>query len=159
MSERLSAWEVDHFLAERRKGMFRPNNDWAAVLWKSHLHENAINIFEPIPTKAPNWAEPYVCLNVTVQFLGRRRPFEEIDRVDLESRTWPTRHFAERAGIFYEVYGGRVQHNAGSWFMVWRAAMNTELARHLNSHPKHAEWDGGRCELCAMEKTLKGAAA
>lgn len=154
MSERLSHWECERLLANRAGRIVRPDCSWAETFWRRPDGPFGLDVFEPIPTKAPSWTQPHVCLHTTIQFLGRRRPFEEIDRVDLEPRTWPATHFVEHNGRFYEVAGGRVRHAAGSWFMLWRAARNTAHARHFNAHPGHLEWDGN-CDICRLEKNLK----
>jgi hypothetical protein len=157
LSERLSYWERERLLERRSGRSVRPDVSWAEIFWRSPDGPHGLNVFEPIPTKAPSWTRPHVCLSATVQFLGRRRPFEEIDRVNLESRTWPSTHFVEHHGLIYEVMGGSVRHTAGSWFFVWRAAKNTAHARHFNLHPNHLEWDD-RCDICRLEKNLQEAA-
>ena len=157
MSERLSYWECERLLERRNESAVRPDCSWAELFWRRPDGPFGLDLFEPIPTKALAWAQPYVCLKTTVQFLGRRRPFEEIDRVDLQSRTWPTTHFVEHKALFYEVGGGGVEHTAGSWFMIWRAARNTAHARHFNAHPNHLEWDGN-CDICRLERNCREAA-
>ncbi len=157
MSERLTHWECERLLMNRSGSSVRPDTSWAETFWRIPDPPHGLSIYEPIRTKAASWARPHVCLNITVQFLGRRG-FEEVDRVEIEAKRWPTTHFALWDGKFYEVSSGSVRHTSGEWFFIWYAAKNTAHARHFNIHPNHLEWDSGRCDVCRLEKNLPEAA-
>lgn len=152
MSERLSYWECEHL--QRVGPSVRPDCTWMETFWRVPDEPFGLKVFEPIKTKAASWARPHVCFHTTVQFLGRRRPFEQIDSVDLQPRTWPATHFALHNGLYYEIGGGGVRHVCGEWMMVWRAGRNTAHARHFNVHARHSEWDSN-CDVCNLEKKLR----
>ncbi len=140
MSERLSAWEIEHFKAHGGE----PDVSWAEKLPKLYLGAMVLYVYEPIRTKAPCYAHANWCLGSTIQFLRRFGEFHEFDRVEITPRTWPMTHFVLHESFHYEVVGGEVIHDCG-WWVKWSAYRNSNHAHHLNGY----HYVNERCDLCA----------